>query len=340
MGMSRSVALVGLSILSVQFGVALGARLAPELGTVGTVALRMGIAALVLLVLVRPRVRGLTRNDWLAVLALGAASVVTTTAYLWSATRIPLGTATALEFLGPMMLAVLRAPSRSAMFWPLPAAAGVLALTRPWDGELDPLGVGLALFAGVAWALYFLLTSTVARRFDGLQGIALYMPVAALLVAPVLPDAVARLTPHTLWLTVLMAILVPLIPYSLDILVLRRIPVALMGTLISMEPVVAVFIGYLVLGQRLGMVELLGILVICVACAGALGTSRAAGTAPVGADGGVVGLPVTPGDLHRGGDTHAGAGVDALGVDRVAGDEPHPGSRVGQVDAVVVPGQA
>src|SRR5689334_6578152 len=138
------------AMICVQLGVAVSVDLIDRLGADGTAWLRLAWAGLVLAVLVRPSLRGFTRRGLLTCALLGVVTAALTFLFMAAVARIPLGTASALEFLGPLGVAVARGRGR-ARTWALVAAAGVVVLTEPWHGGADPVGVGFALAAAACW---------------------------------------------------------------------------------------------------------------------------------------------------------------------------------------------
>ena len=267
------------AMLAVQLGGALSVHLFPVVGAGGTAWLRLCAAALVLLVVVRPRLRALPRTVLPAVAGLGAVSALMTVAYFCAIDRIPLGTAVALEFLGPLSVAVLRrGAGRRALLWPALALVGVLGLTQPWTGGADPVGVGLALLAATGWAGYVLLTQRVGDALPGLTGLALSMPVAALCAAPVgLGQAWGHLSAGVLLQAGALALLLPVVPYALEMVALRRMTAAAWGTLAALEPAVAVLVGTVVLGQVPHALQAGGVVLVIVA---GLGAERSGGRTP------------------------------------------------------------
>ena len=165
------------SMVCVQLGLAVSVGLIDRIGAEGAAWLRLVCAAAILLVLVRPRITTFSRSGLIAAIALGVVTAALTLLFMAAVARLPLGTASALEFLGPLGVAVARARGR-ARLWPLPAAVGVVLLTEPWLGRIDLLGVGFALAAAVCWAAYILLTQRVGDEVSGLRGLAVSMAVA------------------------------------------------------------------------------------------------------------------------------------------------------------------
>src|SRR5690348_7603356 len=237
------------SMTMVQIGLALSVPLFGQIGPLGAVWLRLAWAAVILVVAVRPRPWRFRRPVLLATIALGTVTAGVTMLFMASIARLPLGTASALEFLGPLGVAIARGRGGRKV-WPALAATGVLLLTEPWRGSIDPVGVGFALAAAAFWAAYILLTQRVGDEVAGLQGLAVSMPVAALVATAVAAPTAA---PHLTWELLLyglgLAIVLPLVPFSLELLALRRLTTAAFGTLMSLEPAIALVVGLVVLHQ-------------------------------------------------------------------------------------------
>jgi len=184
--------------------------------------------------------------------------------------RLPLGTASALEFLGPLSVAVARGHGARRLLWPGLAAAGVLLLTHPWQGGGSPLGVLFALGAAACWAAYILLTQAVGDEVAGLQGLAVSIGVAALVSTPFAAGDIGRaLAPHLLLFGFGLALLLPVIPFSLEMYALRRLTTAAFGTLMCLEPALAVLAGLALLGQVPQALALAGVAFVVVAGLGA-----------------------------------------------------------------------
>ena len=257
------------SIVLVQLGLAVSVGLIDRLGAEGAAWLRLAWAAVVLLVLVRPRLRGLGRSALLTCVLLGVATAGITMLFMAAIARLPLGTASALEFLGPLGVAVARG-RRGARIWPVLAAAGVLLLTEPWHGTADPVGVAYALGAGACWAAYIVLTQRAGDAVSGFTAIAVSMPVAALVATLVAgPSTVGRLTWELVAVGLGLAVLLPVVPFALELMALRRLTTAAFGTLMALEPAAALLIGLLVLGQVPTPVAVAGIAFVVVAGVGA-----------------------------------------------------------------------
>jgi len=257
------------SMLLVQLGLAASVGLIDDIGAAGAAWLRLFWAGILLLVLVRPRLRDYSAEALRAGTALGVATAGVTLLFMAAVARLPLGTASALEFLGPLTIAVVR--SRGAgRGWALLAGAGVVCLTQPWTGDADPLGVAFALGAAVCWAAYILLTQRVGDAVSGLGGLAISMPVAALVATVVAgPGVVGDLTPELLLVGLGLAILLPVVPFALELLALRRLTTGAFGTLMALEPAFALIIGFLALSQVPNGLAVGGILLVVAAGVGA-----------------------------------------------------------------------
>jgi inner membrane transporter RhtA len=268
------------AMLCVQLGIAASVGLFDEVGAEGAACLRLVFAGLILIAVVRPRPGAFSRASLTAAVALGVVTAAVTMCFMAAVDRIPMGTASALEFLGPLGVAVLRGRG-STKVWPAVAAVGVLLLTEPWHGALDPIGVAFALAAAVAWALYIVLTQRVGDEVAGLQGLAISLPVAGLVATLIAgPSLVGDLSPAVLLAGVGLAILLPVIPFALEMLALRRLTTTAFGTLMSLEPALALLIGLLVLGQAPGLLPIAGIGFVVAAGIGAERTGARPG-APV-----------------------------------------------------------
>ncbi|EOD70372.1 amino acid efflux protein [Amycolatopsis vancoresmycina DSM 44592] len=236
-------------MLCVQLGLAVSVGLFDQVGPEGAAWLRLAWAGVLLLVVVRPRPSSFRRSTFLACCGLGVVTAGMTMLFMEAVARLPLGTASALEFLGPLTVAVTRGRGGKRL-WPVLAAIGVLLLTQPWRGGADLAGVGFALASAVCWAAYILLTQRVGDEVAGVRGLAVSMPVAGLVATLVYgPDVAGHLTWPLLLTGLGLAVLLPVVPFALEMLALRRLTAPAFGTLMSLEPAIALTIGFVVLHQ-------------------------------------------------------------------------------------------
>jgi inner membrane transporter RhtA len=267
-------------MLSVQLSSALAVGLIDTVGPAGTAWLRLTMGAAIFLFIARPPLREVRRADVPALVGLGVTTGLVTVMFLAAIERIPLGTAVAIEFLGPLTVAAVRSGSARGLAWPALALVGVLLLTEPWHGEPDLVGVGCAALAAVGWAVYITLTQRVGDRFSGLGALSLTVPVAALTAAVVgIPQAAGEITAGVLLTAAGLALLLPVLPFALEMLALRRMTPTAFGTLMALEPAFGVLLGLLVLHQDPAPTQLLGVLIVVLAGAAAQRDGRRA--APV-----------------------------------------------------------
>ncbi|WKV73398.1 EamA family transporter [Streptomyces sp. PCS3-D2] len=271
------VALVVSAGVSVQFGAALAVMIMPRAGAAGVVTLRLAAAAIVLLLLCRPKVRGYTRSDWGTVVAFGVAMAAMNGLFYQAIDRIPLGPAVTLEVLGPLALSVVVSRRLVNLLWAGLALGGVALLSGHGGGglgfgSLDPLGAAFALGAGAMWAAYIVFSARTGRRFPQADGLALAMAAAAVLSLPlgVYEAGSDLLVPSTLALGVGVAVLSSVLPYTLELLALRRMPAPTFAILMSLEPAIAATAGFLVLNQALSALDALAIALVIAASMGAV----------------------------------------------------------------------
>src|SRR3954447_21331632 len=264
-------ALVLLGIASVQFGAAIATTLFDDVGPGGTVMLRIVFAAVMLVLLWRPSLRGHESGDLLLAAMFGLSLAAMNLTFYEALDRIPLGPAVTCEFIGPLGVAVAGSRRPLDLLWVVLAAAGILLLAAPSGSGLNAGGVLLALLAGVWWAAYILLSARVGRVFPGSHGLALAMVVAAVLVLPIgiADGGTDLLQPEILLAGLAVAILSSLIPYSLELEALRRISPHVFGVLMSLEPAAGALAGLILLDQVLKANEWAGMALVIVASAGA-----------------------------------------------------------------------
>lgn len=268
------VALVVAGGLSVQFGSAVAVLLMPRAGALGVVTLRLVLAAAVLLVVCRPRIRGYSRADWGTVLAFGAAMSGMNILFYLAVDRIPLGAAVTLEVLGPLALSVIASRHLANLLWAGLALAGVVLLSGGGFDRLDPAGAGFALAAGAMWAGYIVFSARTGRRFPQADGLALAMAVGAVISLPfgIVEAGDRLLVPSTIGLGLAVALMSSVLPYTLELLALRRLPAPTFAILMSLEPAIAATAGFLVLHQALGLTDALAIALVIAASMGAVRT--------------------------------------------------------------------
>ena len=263
-------------MVSLAVGTSFAKGLFPIVGAEGTAALRVGLSALVLLSVWRPWRFGLTRADAGRVVLFGLALGLMNLSFYMALRTIPLGLAIAIEFAGPLTLALIH--SRKPVHFALVglAVAGLAMLLPIWSGVegLDPVGVGFAAFAGLCWALYIVFGKRLSHMHAG-QSVALGMTTAALVIAPfgAASAGLALLAPSVLLLGLGVALVSSALPYSLEMVALRHIPKRTFGVLLSVEPAVGALAGLVLLHERLSPLQWLAIGCIVGASIGAVLTA-------------------------------------------------------------------
>jgi inner membrane transporter RhtA len=269
--------LVLAAVVSVQFGGALAATLVPVIGAPGSVTLRLLFAALVLGAVARPRLRGHTGSAWLTVVAFGLALGLMNLAFYASLARLPIGVAVTIEFLGPLTLATVLSRRVRDLGAVLAAGAGVVLISQALSvplASLDWVGLGLAAAAGACWAAYILLSGRTGAQFESLDGLALAMGVALVVVAPFGLATAPQWTPEVVAKGLGIALLSSVLPYSLELMALRRLSARVFGVLLSLEPAAAALAGLLVLDQRLTPTQLVGMALVVLASALVMGAGQ------------------------------------------------------------------
>jgi inner membrane transporter RhtA len=253
--------------VSNQVGAAIAALAFPFIGPVGDVAARQLVSAVVLVSISRPRIWRLRWAQLWPALLLGVSLLVMNLSLYAAVERIGLGLAVTLEFLGPLAVALIASRRLADIGIALSAGAGVVLLTGTVGG-LDPLGIGFALLAAVAWASYILMNQRAGARLPGLQGSAIAALVATAVTSPFLVVALLRVPADDLGTVLLIClaagILASVVPYSIDMMVLRRMRRQLFGVLQSVHPAAAAVAGLLVLGQVLAPLQWAGLVLISV----------------------------------------------------------------------------
>ncbi len=271
-----AIGLVLLGIGSVQLGAGFAKLLFDDIEPNGVVWLRLATSCVVLLLWARPRLRGRTRADWLVAARYGACLGAMNWGIYQSFSRIPIGVAVTIEFIGPLVLAAIGFRRPRDLGWVALAALGVLLLGFE-RGHLDPLGVLYAVLAGAAWAGYILSSAETGRRWEGIDGLAVASLVAVLLLSPLLltVDGGALTDGRILLIGAAVGLLSSVVPYSAEQAALRTLPAATFGVLMSLEPAAAALAGLAVVGESLAPVQWVAIGCVVVASVGATRATRA-----------------------------------------------------------------
>ncbi len=275
--------LVLTAIVSVQVGSSLAKQLFDDLGAAGVTLLRLGLAAALLLLVLRPAVRSWSRASWSAALLLGGAMAGMNLVFYLSLRTVPLGVAVTVEFLGPLLLALVQTRRAVDLLWAALAAGGVALLGLDGGSGAPLSGLLLAFVAGLFWAAYIVASARVGQVLPGTDGLAVALAFAALLVLPFgLSGASAVLDRPVLLLAAFgVALMSSVISYGLELAALRRIPTQVFGILMSLEPAAAAVAGLVVLGEALGPREVVALVLVSLASAGITLARRRADRVPV-----------------------------------------------------------
>jgi inner membrane transporter RhtA len=265
------------SIGSVQIGAAWATTIFHQVGDSGACLLRLVSACVVMLALTRPRLRSLSRRQWVTACALGLVLGAMNLTFYHAISRIPLGTAVTIEFVGPLLVALGGSRRVRDLVWAALAAGGIIALCQGVTHGTSAEGLILAGVAGLLWAGYILLQARLGRAFSDSSGLALAMSVAAIVALPfgVAQGSAKLLVPGTLAIGVAVGMLSSAIPYSLELKALRRLSTATFGVLMSLEPAVAALAGAIVLAQTITFRDGVGIALVVAASLGTSLTSNA-----------------------------------------------------------------
>jgi inner membrane transporter RhtA len=265
------------AIVSIQVGAAIGTGLFPDIGASGVVFMRAIVSAVLLTAIWRPGIATFRENPRL-LLIFGVALTGMNLCFYEAIDRIPLGTAVTLEFIGPLTVALITSRRRRDWIWAGLAAAGILLLTGGVGGEdLDPTGVALALAAGFFWGSYILLGKRMGQAFAGGKGLAVAMAVSAVMTAPfgIADGGSSLIDLEVLVIGIAVGVLSSALPFTLELEAMRRLPSSVFGVMMSLEPAVAAAVGLVILSQSVVPTEIVAILLVVAASAGALRSSRA-----------------------------------------------------------------
>lgn len=278
--LGAGILLVISSCLSLQLGASLANHLFDDFGAWGVTVMRLGLASLILLAIARPRVTGWSKQAWVGVILLGISLGGMNGFFFAAVERLDLSVAVAFEFSGPLVLAAVLSRKLRDVLWVAVAAMGMvlLAVESLLSGAgMDWLGVAFALIAGGFWAMYILCSARVGQQVPGTGGLAVGMTVAALVSIPMgITGAISGFQqigfePTVVAIIVGMALLSSVIPYSLELGALRRLPKPLFSVLLSLEPVFAALVGWVVLDQSFGWMRWI---VIAFVISASIGTTR------------------------------------------------------------------
>ncbi|MEU4692908.1 EamA family transporter [Actinoplanes sp. NPDC023714] len=274
------------AIVSVQLGSAVARTLFDDLGAAGVTFLRLAIAAVVFALIARPRLRTWSKPAWKAAVLLGVVMAGMNLIFYMALRTVPLGLAVTVEFLGPLLLAVVQSRRVAEFLWALLAGGGVILLGLDATSGAPVEGLLLAFLAGLCWAGYIVFSARLGAIVPGTGGLAVALTVAAVVVAPFGAVQITKIpeNPALLLGATAVALLSSVISYGLEINALRTIPTRVFGILMSLEPAAAAIAGLIVLGQRLGRIEILALVLVTVASLGATLGRRAAQVAPAHAE--------------------------------------------------------
>jgi inner membrane transporter RhtA len=264
------------AIISVQSGAAIAKGLFPIIGASGTASLRIAISALILLAVYKPNLFKITSEQWKFVIPYGLSLGAMNLIFYLAIERIPIGLAVTLEFIGPLLVAVLGSKRIIDFLWVLLAAAGII-LIAPWSNNgIDPVGVLFALLAGALWASYIVLGGKISKIMKGGEAVSTGMLFAALLIVPfgIIGNGLINLTPNLWGLGIALALLSSAIPFTLEMKALGQMPARTFSILMSLEPAAAAISGLLFLQEYLSVNEILAVIFVIIASVGATLTSR------------------------------------------------------------------
>ncbi|WP_293301286.1 EamA family transporter [Pedobacter sp. UBA4863] len=262
-----------LAIVSVQGGAAIAKGIFPIMGPAGTVALRIGLSAIMLLAIHKPNFSKITTKQWKLVACYGLVLGAMNTAFYLSLSKIPLGLAVTLEFIGPLVLAISTSRKGLDLLWALLAALGI-AFIAPWSGNnnnIDLIGAALALLAGAFWTAYIVIGGKLSQVMDGGKAVSIGLLVASIVAIPagIIEGNLLQLNFTTLLMGLGIALLSSAIPYTLEMNALKHIPAKTFSILMSLEPAVAAFCGLLFLHEQLSVYEWAAIALVVMASTGA-----------------------------------------------------------------------
>ncbi|MFH6942366.1 EamA family transporter [Flavobacterium sp. FlaQc-50] len=259
-----------LAIISVQCGAAIAKTIFPSLGAAGTASIRIGISALILFAAYRPNLFKITRQQWKIVIPYGLNLGAMNLIFYLAIERIPIGLSVTLEFIGPLLLAIVGSKRLLDYCWVVLAAIGIL-LIAPWtNSRIDTLGVIFALLAGGLWASYIVLGGKVSKIMNSGEAVSVGMLFASLLILPFgfYENGLINLTPKLFGLSIALALLSSAIPFTLEMKALGQLPPRTFSILMSLEPAAAAICGFIFLQERLNFYEIIAVACVVIASAG------------------------------------------------------------------------
>lgn len=276
------IGLLLISILSVQFGSALAKSLFGALGPWGVVSLRVSFSAIFFFAVWQFKWNAKVQKNIGSIVLFGLVLAAMNSAFYAAIDRIPLGIAITLEFLGPLGLAILKSQRKLDLLWAILAIAGIALLTPTANFTIDITGMGLAILAGIFWALYIVLAAKVGAQLSGIEGLAwaLIVSTAFLLPIGIVTTGRSLLNPKLLALGAGVALLSTTIPYAIELIVLRSLPIKVFSIMLSLEPMAGVLAGLIVLGEQLSARSLAACLLVSIAAAGAAKSNLASPPLP------------------------------------------------------------
>lgn len=271
------VYLVLLAMICVQTGTAIAKYLFPVLGASGTVSIRLGFASLILLIVFKVKIFGRKRSDYLICLVYGICLAGMNLSFYTAIKYIPMGLGTTIEFVGPLILAILLSRKRIDFVWAILAGLGIVLIT-PWtsSGAIDLSGILLAGLAGLFWAGYILIGKKVSQQMKSTDGVALGMLVAFLVVLPfgINGGGLEQLNFKWILLGISVALLSSAVPFNLDMKAFKNISPKTYSVLMSLHPAFAGLSGLIFLGERLNIIQSCAVLTVVVASVGSSVTSK------------------------------------------------------------------
>lgn len=265
-----------LAIISVQCGAAIAKTLFPALGAAGTASMRIGISALILLLAYRPKFSNITKEQWKIVIPYGLSLGAMNLVFYLAIERINIGLAVTLEFIGPLLVAIIGSKRLIDYCWVLLAALGIV-LIAPWSNtHIDSLGVLFALLAGALWAAYIILGGKISKIMNDGEAVSTGMLFAALLILPFgfYENGLINLTPRLFGLGVALALLSSAIPFTLEMKALGQLPPRTFSILMSLEPAAASICAFIFLQEKLNLYEILAVICVIIASAGSTLTAK------------------------------------------------------------------